>query len=367
MIAATYTQNKGYQIEERPIPEIGEDELLIRVVTSSICGTDLRIIKNGHRKLRDRQTIVLGHEFAGIIEQRGRRVPALFQEGMRVGVAPNMGCGQCALCARGLYNMCADYSAFGINLDGAHAEYVRIPAAAICQGGVVPLPEAISFAEATLIEPLSCAVNGSRSVNIQFGDVVLVFGAGPIGLMHIMLARNSGASSILVADLQDHRLERAKAAGADVLIHSGREEVRSRVLELTGGVGADVVITACSVAEVQRDSVTMLAPFGRVCLFGGLPKDNSMVEFDTNLIHYRNLVVTGVTGGSPQDFRTAMALIAGKRVDTQQFLSHLYPRDAMDQAFETALGGETMKVAISSEITENWIQSNGRKLCAATA
>ncbi len=359
MIAATYTQNKGYQIEERPVPEISEDELLVRVVTSSICGTDIRIIKNGHRKLSDGQCIVLGHEFAGVVERRGHRVPPVYVKGMRVGVAPNIGCGTCALCARGLYNMCPEYSAFGINIDGAHAEYVRIPAAAIAQGGVVPLPDTISFTEATLIEPLSCAVNGVRSVNIQFGDVVLVFGAGPIGLMHIMLARNSGAGKVLVADLHDHRLERASAAGADVLINSSREDVQGRVLALTGGAGADVVITACSVADVQRQSISLLAPFGRVCLFGGLPKDGSMVEFDTNLIHYKNLIVTGVTGGAPQDYRAAMSLIAGKRVDTRQLLSHLYPRNAMSQAFESALTGETMKVAISSEVGETWTQSNG--------
>ncbi len=367
MIAATYTQHQGYRIEERPIPKINEDELLVRVMTSSICGTDLRIIRNGHRKLRDGQSVVLGHEFAGVVELRGARVPRVFEEGMRVGVAPNMGCGLCPLCARGLYNMCPDYTAFGITLDGAHAEYVRIPAAAIAQGSVVPLPDTVSFTEATLIEPLSCAVNGNRSVNIGFGDAVLVFGAGPIGLMHVMLARNSGAGTVLVADIQDHRLEQALAAGADVTIHSGREDVRERVMDLTGGIGADVVITACSVAEVQRQSLALLAPFGRVCLFGGLPKDNSMVEFDTNIIHYKNLVVTGVTGGSPQDFRAALALIAGKRVDARQFISHLYPRDAMAQAFETALGGETMKVAISSEVAEGWVQTNGRKTCVTAA
>jgi L-iditol 2-dehydrogenase len=345
MIAATYTQGKGFQVKEVPVPEIGEDELLVRVTSASICGTDLRTIKSGQRKLSAGQTIVLGHEFAGVVEKAGQRVGA-FPVGASVGVAPNIGCGQCSLCVRGLPNMCPDYSAYGINIDGAHTEFVRIPFGSIVQGSVVPLPEEMPVEHAALIEPLSCAVSGNRSVNIQFGETVVVFGAGPIGLMHIMLAKVRGAGRIVSVEPLGHRLEKALTVGADTVINPDDENVKERVFSLTNGLGADAIVTACPVHAVQEMAVDLLAPFGRVCFFGGLPKDRPTITINSNAIHYKNLVVTGMTGGSPRDFRAAMALVAAKRVDLAPVVSHTFPIGQVDQAYETALKGDCMKVVL---------------------
>jgi len=348
MIAATYTQDVGYRIEDVPLPEIGEDELLVRVMASSICGTDLRIIRNGHRKLSPGQKIVLGHEFAGVVAKAGPAVRH-FAVGQRVGVAPNMGCGQCEECIRGLPNMCPDYTAFGITMDGAHTEYVRIPSTAILQGSVMPLADAIPFEHAALVEPLSCVVNANRASRIEPASVVVIFGAGPVGLMHLMLARLCGAAALVVVDIDSNRLQRAEELGATAVIDSAVEDVRDRLMRLTDRRGADVVITACSVASVQEQAVGLLAPFGRLCLFGGLPKDASMVRFDTNLIHYRQLIVTGVTGGSPRDFRAAMRLLAAGRIPIDRVVSHRFARADMAQAFEVALKGEAMKVVLVGE------------------
>lgn len=348
MIAATYTQGGGFHVEEVPVPEIGEDELLVEVKAASICGTDLRIVRNGHRKLHDGQRIVLGHEFAGVVARAGRRT-AGFREGDRVGVAPNMGCGQCGMCARGLPNMCPDYTAFGITLDGAHTRYVRVPHAALAQGSVMPLPEAMSFQHACLIEPFSCVVNASRAVRMEPGDVALVFGAGPIGLMHVMLANLCGASWVICADLQPARLKLGAELGATSAIDPSKEDVREHVMAATGGRGADVVITACSVAAVQEQALGLLAPLGRLCLFGGLPKDGSHVRFDTNLIHYRQLVVTGVTGGAPRDFRTALAMVAAGRVPIDRVVSHRFPMSDLAAAYEAAMGADAMKVVVEAD------------------
>ncbi|MFW5693383.1 MAG: alcohol dehydrogenase catalytic domain-containing protein, partial [Thermoguttaceae bacterium] len=254
MIAATYTQGGAFRVEEVPLPEIADDELLVEVKASSICGTDLRIVRNGHRKLRDGQRVVLGHEFAGVVAEAGRRT-AGFPEGMRVGVAPNMGCGRCGMCARALPNMCPDYSAFGITLDGAHARYVRVPHAALAQGSVVPLPDTLPFRHACLLEPLSCVVNASRAVRMEAGETAVVFGAGPIGLMHMMLAALCGASKLICADMRPERLKLAAVLGATSVVDPSREDVREHVMAATGGRGADVVITACSVAAVQEQDV----------------------------------------------------------------------------------------------------------------
>jgi threonine dehydrogenase-like Zn-dependent dehydrogenase len=345
MIAATYTDGGAFGVEDVPQPEIGEDELLVEVKASSICGTDLRIIRNGHRKLRKGQKIVLGHEFAGVIVQAGRRLDG-YEEGQRVGIAPNMGCGKCDVCARGLPNMCPDYTAFGVTMDGSHTELVRVPRAAVAQGSVISLPEEVPFHQACLIEPFSCVVSGCRAVRIEPGDAAVVLGAGPIGLMHVMLASLSGVRALICVDVVPQRLRLAEQFGATYTINAQEADVKQRVLDETQGRGADVAITACSVAKVQQQALGLLAPFGRLCLFGGLPKDGSQVSFDTNLIHYRQLTVTGTTGGAPRDFRAALSLVATGRAPIEQVISHRFSASEMAKAFDTALAGDAMKVVI---------------------
>ena len=197
MIAATYTQGGRLEFRDLPIPEINPSEMLLKVEASSLCGTDAKIARHGHRKLKPGQSVVLGHEFVGTLEQVGGEVSG-FKVGDRVGVAPNIGCGTCEMCGQGLMNMCPEYSAFGINVDGAHTEYVRLTAPAIQQGNVIRLSQRVSAVEASLAEPLSCAVNGIRVSRIAQGDVVLIYGAGPMGLLNLMLALVSGASGCLL-------------------------------------------------------------------------------------------------------------------------------------------------------------------------
>ncbi len=347
MIAATYTQGKGFAIRDIPRPTINEDELLLRVHASSICGTDLRIIKNGHRKLQDGQIIILGHEFAGTIEEIGSQVKQ-FSVGQRVGIAPNVGCGQCDMCIRGLTNMCPDYTAFGITFDGAHTEYVRIPAAVIQQGSVVLLPSNMEFREATLVEPLSCVINGIRACRPEIGDNILIFGAGPIGLMHLQVSLRSGAAKVFVVDPVPARLEAALNLGANAVINPTKEDAQKRVKELTAGIGADVVITACSVASVQEEAFEYLAQYGRICLFGGLPSDKSTIHVNTNLIHYKHIEVTGVTGGPPVDFRRALRMIDGKAVNVTKITSHVFPLADIAKAYEIAQKGDCLKVVIEN-------------------
>jgi len=245
--------------------------------------------------------------------------------------------------------MCPDYTAFGITFDGAHTEFVRIPAAVIYQGSIVSLPDTISFREAALIEPLSCVINGVRASRVEIGDYVVVYGAGPIGLMHLLVTLRSGAAKVIVVDPVESRLEAAKRLGANVTINPGNEKTKDRVLSLTHGNGADVVITACSVASVQEEAFQILAPYGRLCLFGGLPSDKSTIQANSNLIHYKNLLVTGVTGGPPVDFRRALRLMEDKAIDVTRITSHVFQLGDIGRAYETALKGDCLKVVIVNE------------------
>ena len=348
MLAATFTQGGAFTVADIPQPRIADDEILLRVSSTSICATDLKIIRNGHHMLAEGRRIVLGHEFIGVIEQLGSKVQA-HQVGQRVGIAPNAGCGQCDACIRGRSNYCPQYTAFGINRDGAHAAYVAVPRRFIAQGNVVALPEEVSDKEASLLEPFSCVVGGVRVSRIELGDTVVIFGAGPMGLMHLMLCRISGAAKVVVVDPIDERLRQATDLGCDLALNPLKENVPERIMHATAGRGIEVIITACPVAEVQSEAIGLLAPFGRLCLFGGLPKGSDPTPIDTNAIHYGNLVATGSTGGSVADYRIAMKLVAARRVDLARVISDVFTLDQLEAAYRCASAASTGKVVLIAE------------------
>ena len=167
-----------------------------------------------------------------------------------------------------------------------------------------------------------------------------------MGLMHAMLCRISGAAKLIVIDRHEDRLEKAKSLGCDLGLNSLKEDIPACLKHETGGRGVDVVITACPAAEVQTEAIELLAPFGRLCLFGGLSKAVGPVAMNTNAIHYGNFVVTGSTGGSVEDYRVALKLVAGKRVDLSQIISNVYTLDQLDEAYQTALTRATGKVVL---------------------
>jgi threonine dehydrogenase-like Zn-dependent dehydrogenase len=348
MVAATYQQGGAFAVQEIPTPGVHHDGLLLRVRAASICGTDLKIIRHGHRKLADGQRIVLGHEFMGTIERVGADMIG-YHAGQRVGIVPNAGCGHCDACIRGQANYCPEYTAFGIDRDGGHAAFVEIPGRFVSQGNIVPLPDDVSDREAALLEPFSCVVNGVRASRIELGDTVVIFGAGPIGLMHLMLTRIAGAARLIVIDPLEDRLRRAQQLGCDVAINPTQENVPERIFRETEGRGVDVVITACPVADVQSRAVSLLAPYGRLCLFGSLPRGSSSVPLDSNAIHYGNLIVTGTTGGSALDYRIALRLLAGQRVDLTAVISNVYSLSELDTAYRTAVAGAAGKVVLLAE------------------
>lgn len=347
MIAATFTQGGDFEIKDVARPEIAKDEILLRVKSTSICGTDTKIIRNGHRKLKDGERIVLGHEFAGVIEQVGSAVDG-FAEGQAIGVAPNWGCGHCSPCRRGMANYCAEYQAFGITRDGSHTQWVRIPVEVIAQGNIQLLPGDVSWSSVSLAEPLSCVLGGQTAVRLSAGESVLVYGAGPMGLLHILAARAAGAAIVIAADLNAARLAAARELGATHAVQSDMEDIRARVHEITGGAGLDVVITAVPVPEIVPEGLSLLGIFGRLCLFAGLPKDRAIAGLDGNLIHYKNLSVTGTTGGCNADYAKALNLITSGAVPVEGIISHRFSLEQLSEAYETALAGLGMKIVITA-------------------
>lgn len=331
---------KGHiELQEIPVPEIGEGEMLVRIRAASLCGTDIRMYRNGHPNAGEDHPLTLGHEFAGYIAKTGSGVRG-YSTGQRVAVAPNIGCGTCDLCVSGNTHLCAHYEAFGVTTDGGFAEYVRIPERAIRQGNVAPLDGNISYCEAALLEPLSCVYNGQKLTGVRPGDDVLIIGLGPIGLMHIMVAKLLGAGSIFVRDLSAKRTEKACALFPEVI------PVREDVKETLAGAakqGVDVCIIAAPSPEAQAESLAYMNTNGRVLFFGGLPAGRETVPLNTNLIHYKQLRIQGCTRQSISDYRLCQKLVDSKRIPLYLIMSDTYPPERYREAFDAAGAAKGLK------------------------
>jgi L-iditol 2-dehydrogenase len=345
MLAAVYRAGSGVSVEEAPLPPFGSSEILLRLNNASICGTDIRIIKGAHRKLDASSVRIPGHEIVGTIEATGSDVTGL-HAGQKVFLAPNMGCGQCVFCRSRKNNLCPDSDAFGITLDGGFAEFMRVTAPAIEQGNVMPLEDDVDLTTATLTEPFACVLRGQEAVRASVGDVVLILGAGPIGLMHALLAAARGVKRIMIGGRSAARLALATTISAARVIDMSRDDLTAAVLEETGGTGADVIIVAAPSAELQQQALKFAAPAGRINLFAGLPKDNSSALLDTNLIHYKELLVTGTTACSTSDCRQSLDLIVSGKVDLSVLVTARFPLERALDAFAAAQDPANLKVVL---------------------
>jgi L-iditol 2-dehydrogenase len=349
MRAIVYHGPHDLRLEQVPVPEIAPDEALLKVGSSSICGTDLRIYHGAHRMYPPGSVRIPGHEVAGEIVQVGAQVTGL-QPGQHVFIAPNMGCGHCPECISGRNNLCANYTAVGINLDGSFAEYMRIPAAAIRQGNLIPISQGLDPAEAALIEPFACVLRGQEATHVQVGDSVLVVGAGPIGIMHAMLARLRGASAVIISELLPDRLAQARQFGEFRLVNPAEEDLAQAVLQETHNRGADVILIAAPAHRAQEQALDLAAIGGRINLFGGLPKDRPTITFNSNTVHYKELVVTGTTACSTYDCWRAAEIVLSRRLDLSPMISARFAFSQVSQAFALAEDRSALKVVFDPDL-----------------
>lgn len=345
MKAAVLVRPGTLAVEDVPEPAIGDDEILLRMRAASICGTDLRIYKHGHFKIPTGQRRILGHEIAGDVVAAGARVTG-FPEGTRVSVTPNVGCGRCDLCRHGYNNMCPDYEAFGVSIDGGFQELLRVPGFALQRGNVFRLPDGVSYAEAALVEPFSCCYSGQRALGVGPEDVVAIAGAGPIGAFHVLLSKLAGARKVIVSNRRRPRLDLARRLGADVCVDVREQDLADAVREHTDGRGADVVITAVSDPQVQAQAVELLAPRGRLNWFAGLGAAQT-VPVDTNKVHYKGLTLTGTTGSTNGDYGRCLRLAGDCAVDLSPLVSEVFPLEKIHDAIEYAASGAGMKAMLA--------------------
>jgi L-iditol 2-dehydrogenase len=257
-----------------------------------------------------------------------------------------MGDGDSRETISGNNNLDPNFRAIGINIDGAFAEYMNVPADAVRQGNVMPVAKDKDPAITALIEPLACVLRGQNAVDVRSGDFVVVMGAGPIGMMHVLLAKARGAAKVIVSEPADDRREQALQLGADLVVNPLEEDLEAITRKESGGRGADVIIVAAPSKPAQESALQIAAVGGRINLFGGLPKDDPTIRFDSNLVHYKELVVTGTTACSTYDCLQAADLVNAGVLDLEPLVTKRFPLSSVEEAFLSAGDGTNMRVAL---------------------
>jgi L-iditol 2-dehydrogenase len=347
MRALIYRGPGVLELTDRPDPPLDPYEVRVAVESAGICGTDLRILRGGHSAYAGVTNRVPGHEIVGRVVEIGRGVAATLTQGDRVFVAPNIGCGKCLWCRRGMENLCPDTQALGVTMDGGLAERVIVPARAVERGNLIAVEGAPASDPLVLIEPLACVMRAQEAVSVGSGDRVFVAGAGPTGLLHVALARSRGAELIIVSDRSGMRRAAASRLGAAVTIDWSTTNPEEAVAEQTSGIGVDVVITAAPSPEAQQAAVRMAAPRGRVVLFGGLPRERATVALDTNAVHYKELLVTGTTASTLADCKNAAALLSTALGDLSWMITHRFALSDAEEAFTRAQDRSALKIVLN--------------------
>jgi L-iditol 2-dehydrogenase len=288
----------------------------------------------------------MGHEIAGEVVETGADVTG-WAAGDRVQVIAAIPCGQCAECRAGRMTVCPNQESMGYHYEGGFAQYLVVPAKVLAVNGLNRIPDGVGFAEASVAEPLACVLNGQELAHVGTGDDVVVIGSGPIGCLHVRLARARGAARVFLVDLNRARLDMAADLVApDAAICGAEVDPVDEILKLTDGRGADVIITAAASGAAQEQALQMAARQGRISFFGGLPKDNPIIACDSNLVHYRELTIVGANGSSPAHNAEALRLIATGAVPVADLITHRLPLDQAIDALGIVARGEAIKVTI---------------------
>ena len=313
MRVAMYYSNRDVRVEEMTVPKIGPGEVLMRVETSGICGTDLLEWYRLHKA-----PLVLGHEVAGVVAAVGKGVKR-YRVGERICAAHHVPCNTCHYCLSGHHTVCDTLRR--TNFDpGGFAEYVRLPRINVEQG-IFTLPEGVSFEEGTFVEPLACVLRGQRLARLQPGQAVLVIGSGVAGLLHIQLARTSGADYIVATDIVDYRLEAARRLGADIAVRA-REYTLDCLRQATGGRLADLVVICSGATSAISQGLGSVERGGTVLFFAPTEPGVS-IPISVNDLFWRNeTTLTSSYGGSPADYAAALGLIGTGKIRVREMITH---------------------------------------------
>ena len=341
MKTASVSEPSVISVTETEKPTLGSADILIQMHACGICGSDLEKVfgQYGQPSMR------LGHEPAGVVLDVGSDVTE-FQKGDRVFTHHHVPCYDCHLCRHNNETMCPKYYETNLSPCGLSEEYV-VPAWNVSHGGVLKISDSLSFEEAAMIEPLACCVRAWSKFPYQSGDSAAIFGVGPTGMMHVMLAQAKKFSKIFCFDVNDFRLDFAKKFNITESINSTNESRKQKILDQTDGMGVDVAIVATSSLKALEDAIDMVRKGGTVMMFG-VPSKGAKLDLDMSKIYSKEITLVTSYAASDKDTKAALDLIESSQIDVKQLITHTYPIADTQKAFDHARSGDkAMKIIIT--------------------
>lgn len=338
MKAAVTYGKQNLKIEWVPVPEIKDNEVLIKVKACGICGTDPHIY-NGHFPAP--MPLIQGHEFAGEVVKVGSNVTSV-AVGDRVTADINISCGNCYYCRTGQKLFCENITQLGVHVNGAFAEYVKAP-----ENNVYILPEGMSWKEGAYIEPLACVIRGQERANVSMGDTVAIIGAGPMGLAHALMAKLNGATKVIISEMNQARLQKARDLGVDVVIDASESDPVQEVLNQTDGRGADVVFEVVGAIPTYQQALNLVRKGGTLVAYGAAPADKAMQikPFD---IFSKELTIVGSYAGTYGTWVKAIELISSKRFNPHNIFSKTVALDQLEDGIvEADKNKDTIKLLVT--------------------
>ncbi len=341
MRVARWYSNNDVRVEEMPVPDVSNGEMLVRIEACGICGSD---VMEWYRI--DRAPLVLGHEVGGQVVKAGDGVKE-YHEGDRVTIAHHVPCNTCRYCLSGHHTMCDTLRTTNF-YPGGLSEYVRLPEIVVDRG-VFVLPDSMSYLQATFVEPVACVLRGLRKTGMKAGYTVLVIGSGIAGLLYVQLAKNMGAGKVIATDINAYRMDMAGRLGADAVIDA-KDDVPVKVRELNDEYPADVVVLCAGAASAVRQAIDSVDRSGTV-LFFATTGPGVEIPFSVNDTFWRNdVTLTTSYAASPDDYREALGMVSNGVINTELMTTHVLPMSEVQQGFQlVAEAGESVKVIIEPQ------------------
>ena len=341
MKTASVKESGVISVDDVETPQLNSGDILIQMESCGICGSDLEKVF-GHY---GQPSMRLGHEPAGIVLDVGSDV-TLFKKGDRVFTHHHVPCYDCHFCNHGNETMCPKYYETNLSPCGLSEKYI-VPAWNVSHDGVLKISEKTSFEEAALIEPLACCVRAWTKFPYQQGDSAAIFGVGPTGMMHVMLANAKKFSKIFCLDVNDFRLNFAKKFNITESINSMDENRKQKILDTTDGLGVDVAIVATSSLKALEDAIGIVRKGGSIMMFG-VPSKSAMMNLDMSIIYSKEITLVTSYAASDKDTTEALNLIESSQIDVKQLITHTYSINDSQKAFDHARTGENaMKIIIT--------------------
>ncbi len=339
MLSAILIRPGIIEVREVDIPEPSEGELLLKIKASLTCGTDLKAFLRGHSLIP--MPGPFGHEFSGIVVKKGKGV-SNFKIGDAIMAVHSAPCLNCYYCRRNIFNLCENI--MSTKMLGAFSEYIILPKHIVKQN-TFKKPESLNFIEASFLEPLSCIIHSMEPLGINKKDTIFIIGAGPIGLMHLMIAKSKGAK-VLITGIEEERLRIASKLGADFVFN--HTQSGKSVRDFTGGVGVDYVFECTGQPEIWESSVDYVRKGGTVILFGGC-RAGARVNFNAERLHYDEITIRGAFHFTPQDVKKAFNLLKkkNKNLEIKKLITGKYPLREIQNVFTRLANGIGVKYVIT--------------------